>query len=164
MFHNSAEQYQKISGGSPIYIRIDEFNSGSFKIESKNTIVATCGPRSCFRDYPHEFSASQNKPAQAWGFKFINANNSSFTIALYKKRRFFADDLIGEIDLKVSDFELNKVVQKELTLKCWHDEQVPAKIKITVHVDDAGAPAFHPFKAAPQASSAKAQMMSLVSH
>lgn len=141
-------KYAKISNTSIIYVKIDEIDCGSFPIKDRNTIVATAGPRGNFRDYPRSFSASTNKPALSWGFKFINAKYSSFVIALYKKRKILPDDHIGEIELKVSDFPVNQLVQREYTLNAYNHRDVPAKIKITIHVDDMGAPAFRPLKPA----------------
>lgn len=149
MFHNNGEKYEKISNGAPIYIKIDDVDCGSFKLDSKSIIVAAVGPRGSYRDFSHEFPATQRKPQQAWGFKYVNAGNASFVIALYKKRKWVADDLIGEIELKVGDFELNKVVQKEYILKTFVDMKILPRIKVSVHVDDLGAPAFKPQKVVP---------------
>ena len=131
-----------------VYVRIDKFNSGSFLIKDRNTVIGTVGPRGSFRDFPKEFSGANKKPSLSWGFKYINANNATFVIAFYKKRKFFPDDHIGEIELKVSDFTPNKVIQREYPLRAYTHRDIPAKVKITVHVDELGAPAFKETKIA----------------
>lgn len=143
--HTRSNDYSRIGGGAPVYIRIDSIDTGSFKLQEKNTIVATCGPAACYRNFSHEIPATTKNPKLAWGFKYNNADNSSFVIALYKKCMLF-DDLIGMVYVRLSEFAANEVYTKELQLRNHKDEPTDAKIKISVHLDDNGSPAFRPIK------------------
>ena len=88
--------YAKMTNTNVVYVRIDKFNSGSFLIKDRNTVIGTVGPRGSFRDFPKEFSGANKKPSLSWGFKYINANNATFVIAFYKKRKFFPEAMEEE--------------------------------------------------------------------
>ncbi|EAX99389.1 hypothetical protein TVAG_042970 [Trichomonas vaginalis G3] len=126
------------------YIKLDSFDVGNFQTDYGSRIVASVGSRSSLIRNSKEFSSSERSPQKVWEFKYNNPNTSSFILSLSKKRIFGGDIMIGEADIKVSNYELNKVVKHDVRLKNHKNKYLTSKATIFVHICEDGA---NPFSA-----------------
>lgn len=124
-----------------VYVRLDEYDTGSFLIKDKNTVISSVGQKMQARDFPVKIPGSNKKPGQVWT---IIPTYPTFTVVLLKRRKFWPNDQIGEIELPIADFAENKVVTKEYNLKAFQSRDKPAKVRLSVHVDNDGALPFRP--------------------
>ncbi|EAX92000.1 hypothetical protein TVAG_001700 [Trichomonas vaginalis G3] len=133
--------YMPLMSGSRAYIRVDGVETGSFHTNGKTTLVARVGPRANFMNHTAEFS-EKNCPKKTWEFKYSDASRSSFVVVISKKHLFGGDEEIGEVELRLSAFEPNTVVSAEFNLKSPHNQAVPARARLSVHLSEDGSSAF----------------------
>ena len=139
--------YKPFNDSTNVYVRIDGVDLGSFAASSKATLKACVGSRKSFIPFSFEFHKNE-RINHTWNFNFNNANRSSIVIAIFKRRYFGGDHEVGEIEIKMNAFELNAITTHEYVLQSPNPNAVPAKIRVSIHVCDNGAPAF----CAPQTS------------
>ncbi|EAY17628.1 hypothetical protein TVAG_235090 [Trichomonas vaginalis G3] len=136
-FANNNE-YLPLMNGNKAYIRIDSVNAGGFPVNNKTALIACVGPRSTFMRHQAEFTPKTN-PSNTWEFNYTNSSRASFVFCLFKKHLFGGDEEIGEIELRLSAFELNTVVSNKFTLKSPNPRIAPATAVISVHLCEDGS-------------------------
>lgn len=144
MFNNNTSLYDDsnyaIKEGNRAFIRIDSVQTGTYPIKSKATLIAHVGPRTSFMNHTSEFGLNE-APLDTWDFSYKNAQNSSFVIAIFRKRLFGGDEEIGEIELKLGSFEKNKVVSEIFELQTLRNRYFNVKVNVSVHLcEDEGFP------------------------
>ena len=138
--------YQTLDDNGKVYVRIDSIDFGTFRASPQANIVAYVGSRSAFRLRPYQFKRGESPYKNVWSFSYKNARKSTFVVALYKHRYTKSDSEIGEIELRISGFQLNCVTTQQFTMKSPQFGGAPPQIRLTVHVAEDGAP---PFQAPP---------------
>ncbi|EAX89580.1 hypothetical protein TVAG_444990 [Trichomonas vaginalis G3] len=144
MFRNNnyGGNYMPLLSGARAYVKVDAVDTGSFPgLEGKSDLVMRVGPRHCFMGYGFDFKKGEH-PNHTWEFKYQDAHRSSLVICLFKKRIFGGDEEIGEIELKLSAFEPDTIVTKEYTLKPPDPKNIPARVRISIHLSEDGSMAF----------------------
>lgn len=124
-----------------IYIRVEGVDAGTFPIDAKSEYVACVGPRATYRQHKCDFPVG-GKPNNVWNFRYTDAYRSSFFVALYKKRIFGGDILIGELELNVAQFKPNVITTQIVTLKSAEIKYLPPRVRISVHISENGAQKF----------------------
>lgn len=127
---------------SRCYVRIDAVDTGSFPgLTAKSELVARVGPRANFMGYSFDFPVKEH-PNHIWDFKYNDAHRSSIVVCIFKKKIIGGDEEIGEIELKLGSYEPNTVITKDYTLKSPNSKYIPARVRISFHLSENGAPAF----------------------
>lgn len=127
-----------INDGHRAYIRIDSIETGSFPVKSDTKLLVMVGPRTSFMLHQKEFTPKRI-PVISWDYKYNNASKSSFVFALFKKRIFGGNEEIGEVELKLSGFEKNKVVTQDYYLQTPNNKYYNVKVRISIHCDENGS-------------------------
>ena len=133
--------YQALNDSTQVYVRIDSIDLGSFQASNKATLKACVGSRKSFLPFSFEFHKNE-RIDHTWSFNFKNANRSSVVIAIFKRRYFGGDHEVGEIEIKMNAFELNTITTHDYVLQSPNPNAVPARVRVSIHVCDNGAPAF----------------------
>ena len=133
--------YQQLNDQTIVYLRIESVDLGSFQASNKATLKACVGSRKNFQTFPYEFHRNE-KINHTWSFNFKNSNRSSVVIAIFKRRYFGGDHEVGEIEIRMNAFQLNTITTHEYTLQSPNPNAAPARIVVSIHVCDNGAPAF----------------------
>ena len=94
------------------YIRLDKFDLGNFNVDYGAKIVASVGTRSSLLRNAKDFDFLDKNPQKVWELRYHNPNTTSFIFTLAKKRIFGGDIPIGEVELKLSNFETNKIAKQ----------------------------------------------------
>lgn len=135
------DSYQRVA-----YFRLDSFDLGGFPASYGSRLVASIGSRSSLIRNSKEFDILEKNPQKNWELKYHNPNTTSFVFTIAKKRIFGGDIHIGEIELKISNFELNKVVKCEVRLNNNMNPRLKPIVTLSVHVCNDGS---FPFNAPP---------------
>ena len=124
------------------YIKVTEISLGDYPCSDESELVLAVGPRNYFNEYQFQFPTKNRYNVQHyWKFPFNNEEHSSFVVVLYK-HHVMGNGEIGEIELRLTAFQPNTVVSDIFTLHGPNVDWQPAKCRITVHVDENGAPPF----------------------
>ena len=145
------------------YIRIGEISTGDYRCSNESELVLFVGPAKLFKpprvldseigeaeiaeevlvhDLEFKFpTKNRNFVDHIWKFHFHEEEHSSFVVVLYK-HHFLGDSEIGEIELSLKAFQPNTVVSDVFTLLGPNRDWEPAKMRITVHIDENGAQPF----------------------
>lgn len=124
--------------GNRAYIRVDSVDTGSFRIKNDTKLIARVGPKTSFMIHPAEFNP-RSSPRTNWDFKYNNARCASFVVAIFKKRIFGGDLEIGEVELKLSGFEPNKVTTGTFNMMSPQGKNYNASVKVSVHLSEDGS-------------------------
>ena len=132
------------SNGCQAFIHISNIDFGDFPSNERDSYIAYVGSRENLMQYPLYFNyRNKNKLTYNWTFDFPEIPKAYLQIALYKRRFFAPNELIGELYLRIAHFELNSVVTHSFNLKTEDKYQTPPSICLDVHVDDSGADPFY---------------------
>ena len=145
------------------YIKISDISTGDYRCSDESQLVLFVGPRTAFKapripdvdiqeaeevqeeilhEDEYKFSTrNRNYVDHLWKFHFKAEDHASFVVVLYK-HHFLGDSEIGEIELKLKAFQPNTVVSDVFTLLGPNKDWEPAKLRITVHIDENGAQPF----------------------
>ena len=139
---NSLWSEQKATGY--VYVKIDSYSLGSFAASESATIKAAVTTRQMIKlgliDYVSFHKAESIN--HTWSFHYRNKQKSSFIILLAKQRIFGGNKEIGEIELKLDAFDTNKVTTHEFELRSPSQADIPAKVKLSIHVCEDESPQF----------------------
>ena len=130
------------NNNNDIYLRIDNIDLGSFEVESNSKIVVCLGSRTSYRPYAVDIPATQKRVDKVWNFKYSNFSKSSFVLALFKRKFFGQDKEIGQIEIKLDAFPINKVTRHEFVLRSPNPNAIPPKVTLSIHVCEDGSPQF----------------------
>ena len=130
------------NNNNDIFLRIDNIDLGSFETEPNSKIVVCLGSRNLYRPYSIDIPATQKKLDKVWNFKYSNFSKSSFVLALYKRKFFGQDKEIGQIEIKLDAFPINRVTKHEFVLRSPNPNAIPPKVTLSIHVCEDGSPQF----------------------
>ncbi|EAY12238.1 hypothetical protein TVAG_027910 [Trichomonas vaginalis G3] len=126
-----------------VYIRLEKFDLGNFNVDYGSKIVASVGTKSSLLRNAKAFDSMEKYPQKVWEVRYHNQNTTSFIFSLAKKRIFGGDIPIGEVELKISNFEVNTVAKCDCKLKNIANRRLNATATLSVHVCENGAASFN---------------------
>ncbi|EAY14839.1 hypothetical protein TVAG_411050 [Trichomonas vaginalis G3] len=125
------------------YIRLDKFDLGNFNVDYGAKIVASVGTRSSLLRNAKDFDFLDKNPQKVWELRYHNPNTTSFIFTLAKKRIFGGDIPIGEVELKLSNFETNTVVKCDCKLRNPSNRRLNSTVTLSIHVCEDGSAPFN---------------------
>lgn len=146
MYNRNMGMNNSMFSGRPnsvAYVRVEAVDPGNIPFKQDTKFIIGVGPRTSVRLHPAEFNI-KTTPSNVWNFPYNNANTSSFVISLLKKKNFGGNEGIGEVELRLSSFEPNKVTTQDFYLQTPNNKYYNVKVKISVHICENGS---YPFMA-----------------
>lgn len=123
------------------YVRVEAVQPGNVPVKQDTKFIIGVGPRTSVKLHPEEFTV-KSAPTNVWDFQYNNVNTSSFVISLLKKKNFGGNEIIGEVELRLSAFESNKMTTQEFYLQTPNNKYYNVKVKISVHLCENGSMPF----------------------
>ena len=124
------------------YIKISNIELGDYPCSDNSELILSVGPHNKFQDNEVKFpTRDRGFFENTWHFAFTREERSAFVVVLYKHHLPINRE-IGEIELRLDAFQPNTVVSDVFALTGTEKDWMPAKLRITVHVDENGAPPF----------------------
>lgn len=133
-----------LEGKYLLYIHLSNVDFGSYQAKPNDSFVIYAGSQKNLHKFPLNFNlANKNKIMEHWTFQVLNPETCNVIFTVYRKRLFGEVQLVGDLNLRVFNFEGNRVVSQSFNLNSRMSLQVQPSICLDVHLDNQGSTPFY---------------------